>query len=351
MVSPYRNLPARQYWKSAASRAGLALSELYVPRNRLRPEDLIATAGSCFAQHISRFLLRAGCKVLDVEPPPFGLDGALARRFGYGLYSARYGNIYCARQLLQLIRESLGQIQPQNLAWERQGRWHDALRPSVEPEGLDSPDEVIAHRADHMRRLRGMFEAADVLIFTLGLTEAWVRSSDGLVFPSAPGTLAGCYSPEAHAFKNFDVGEVVADLVEIRRLLQGLSPGLRIILSVSPVPLAATASGRHVLVANAYSKAVLRAAAGEACRRFEDLDYFPAYEIIATPVLGRDAYQDDHRTVTPEGVARVMSVFLSAHGLDDSCADDRTDASDRLLPASEEDDVICEEALLGAFSP
>ena len=42
-----------------------------------------------------------------------------------------------------------------------------------------------------------------------------------------------------------------------------MNPKARLVLTVSPVPLAATASGSHVLPATIYSKSVLRAAAQE----------------------------------------------------------------------------------------
>jgi hypothetical protein len=53
-----------------------------------------------------------------------------------------------------------------------------------------------------------------------------------------------------------------------------------VILTVSPVPLAATFTGRDVLVANMYSKSVLRAVAEEIRARFDFVDYFPSYESV-----------------------------------------------------------------------
>ena len=62
------------------------------------------------------------------------------------MYSARYGNIYTVRQLLQLAQEVAGEWNPENYIWEKDGKFYDALRPAVEPEGLNSPEEVIEHR-------------------------------------------------------------------------------------------------------------------------------------------------------------------------------------------------------------
>ena len=62
-------------------------------------------------------------------------------------------------------------VDPADPVWERKGRFHDAQRPGVEPEGLDSPESVLAHRARHLAAVRQVFTGCDVFVFTLGLTE------------------------------------------------------------------------------------------------------------------------------------------------------------------------------------
>ena len=103
----------------------------------------IATAGSCFAQHISRHLKKNGYNVLDFEPAPPGLQNDMHQKYGFSMYSARYGNIYTVRQLLQLTLEAAGTSTPTNYIWEKNGRFFDALRPNIEPDGLDSLEELL----------------------------------------------------------------------------------------------------------------------------------------------------------------------------------------------------------------
>ncbi|WP_430232148.1 GSCFA domain-containing protein [Nitrosomonas communis] len=88
-----------------------------------------------------------------------------------------------------------------------------------------------------------------------------------------------------------------------------LNPGINILLTVSPVPLVATYENRHVLVSTTASKAILRAAADEAERIFDNVIYFPSYEIITSPANGGRYYADDLRDVTDNGVQHVMRVF------------------------------------------
>src|SRR5690348_8052899 len=146
MSSPYAELPPRSFWKTGVSlQAPETITGLWQPKFRIDRDSVVATAGSCFAQHIARYLRARGYGVLDVEPPPLGLSDANAKTFGYSIYSARYGNIYTARHFVQLLREAFEGHVPANLVWEKGGRFYDAMRPSVEPNGLASPELVLRH--------------------------------------------------------------------------------------------------------------------------------------------------------------------------------------------------------------
>jgi hypothetical protein len=186
----------------------------------------------------------------------------------------------------------------------------DPFRPGLRYHALDDREfELLT--AQHLRAVRQVFEQADVFIFTLGLTEAWTSSMDGAVFPACPGTVAGTFDPTRHAFQNFTVADVTADFDAFVGIVRALNPNIRIILTVSPVPLVATATTRHVLCASTYSKAVLRVAAEEACRRHPFVAYFPSYEIVAGPQAPASFLAPDRRTVTPEAIATVMAAFLT----------------------------------------
>lgn len=343
---PYRDLPDRAFWKSCRKADDFLLRDMYEPGFDLVPEDRIATVGSCFAQHISRFLRQSELNFHDVEPTPRGMPEEVARRFGYGLYSARYGNIYTPRQLLQLIDDAIHAEVRQSAIWERDGRWFDALRPGVEPLGLGSVEEVAMHRFDHLRHVRRMFESMDVLVITLGLTEAWHDRVTKRVFPTAPGVIAGEFDLQRHGFINFSVAEVRADMDSAIARLRDLAPNLRIILTVSPVPLTATASGQHVLQATHYSKAVLRAVAGELASEDPLIDYFPSFEIVSGLPFGRENFADNLRHVSADSVDRVMAIFFRAHGVTERVSED-TLPPEKAPPENEE---ICEEALLEAFA-
>ncbi len=354
-MSPYDGLPETAFWRTAVQNANPAeMDGIYVKKFSLQPDWGIATAGSCFAQHIARHLTAAGYKVLDFEPAPPGLRGSSAQQFGYQTYSARYGNIYTTRQFLQLIEEARGRLKPTDFVWTRDDRFFDAFRPGVEPEGLSSEQEVVAHRSHHLERVRRLFASMNVLIFTMGLTEAWEDQRTGLVYPTAPGTICGEFDPGRFVFKNFSFSEIYGDFLRIRRILQARNPTLRFLLTVSPVPLTATASGDHVLVATMRSKAILRAVAGQLVAEFDDVDYFPSFEIINNPAARSGFFLNNLRSVDLKGVEAVMRCFFAQHhpnsGAGTASPAEAPSHPVDAGPEGEAGDVVCEEMLLDAFA-
>lgn len=346
---PYRSLPGQAFWKFCRMSQNFASDLIYAPKFSITPPHRITTAGSCFAQNIGRYLRASNANLKDAEPAPMGLSAKNQHRFGYGLYSGRYGNIYSAKQLAQLIAEVISQQVRGDIIWQRGGRYFDALRPTVEPGGLSSPEEVLAQRQDHITRLYRLFKTTDVFIYTLGLTEYWIAQASGLAYPTCPGVVAGEYCAHKHALHNASYLEVQGELVDAFSGLKFLNPKMKLLLTVSPVPLTATACGGHVLSATTYSKSTLRAVAGDLAAKHEDIDYFPSYELITGAPFQGQFFEPNLRQVTQPGIDLVMSVFFGAHKElihTTPVTNDMTSTKTDLA----EDDTVCEDLLLDAFS-
>jgi hypothetical protein len=352
MTHPYQALPSRAFWRSAVAEADrLAFPDLYRPRLTLDHMTAVATAGSCFAQHIGKRLRQQGCRVLDAETAPSMMPDTVAAAFGYRLFSGRYGNIYTARQMRQLLEDvASGHVDARHV-WTKGDGFVDAFRPTVEPEGLATINEVLLHRAYHLERTSRMLLSTDLFIFTLGLTEGWIDRQTGRVYPLCPGVVAGRFDPAHHAFHNFRHAEVLEDLVAILALLRRFNPAMQLLLTVSPVPLTATIEDDHVLTVTSASKAILRAAADECVKTTEGTDYFPSYEIVTHPASGGPWFEPNLRSVSAAGVDRVMSIFLTAHGLETAGpSPDVASEPDDDEAESGEDALVCDELLLQAFS-
>ncbi|MEL6479422.1 MAG: GSCFA domain-containing protein [Pseudomonadota bacterium] len=303
--NPYRRLPPKHWWsRSVAAVAPEDIDPVGTPKFQIAPDDKVVTAGSCFAQHIGRRFQADGLNFHITEPVPEEL------RETSSVFSARYGNVYTAKQLLQLVERAYGRFQPVDDAWEEpDDRFRDPYRPTVTPDGFESREALAEARETHLAAVRRAVEEADVFVFTLGLTEAWVNRQDGAVYPIVPGASGGRYDPDFHVFRNFQIHEVTRDLTTALARIRDVNPGCRALITVSPVPLIATREKKHVLAATTYSKSVLRVAAEMVCRGNAQNDYFPSYEIITgAPTRGR-YFLEDLREVAPEGVDHVMRVL------------------------------------------
>ena len=342
---PYQDQPPRAFWKPTVSAHHLlAIPEWYTKKWSIG-KDRIATAGSCFAQHIGRHLRDSGFNFMDVEPAPPALRQERWLDYGYGMYSARYGNVYTSRQLVQLLKRALGEFVPEERAWAKDGGFVDPFRPTIEPLPMGSEDEVVALREAHLQAVARLFEQTDLFVFTLGLTESWLSKADGAAFPVCPGTHGGEFDTARYRFFNQPFPAVCADLEKFMARARSINPKMRFLLTVSPVPLVATATAQQVVVASSYSKSVLRAAAGHLEAKYPYVDYFPSYEIIASHAMRGAFYEPDMRSVVKPGVDHVMSHFFRQHAPPLQGRKVKAGAPE----AQDEEALVCDEELLAAF--
>jgi hypothetical protein len=355
-VHPYRSLADHCFWRRAI--AGVRASDVdpvVRAKFKIKRQDRIATAGSCFAQHIARHLSQNGFDYFVTETA-HPLVAHLVDDYNYGLFTARYGNIYTSRQLLQTINRAYGLFTPQDDAWPiGDGRVVDPYRPQIQPDGFSSLAELAQDRRQHFAAIRRAVEELDVFVFTLGLTEMWRYRADGAAYPLCPGVAGGTFDADEHEFVNLGVLDVVSDLTAAINIIISRNNKARFILTVSPVPLIATAEDRSVLVSTTYSKSVLRVAAEDVATRYENVAYFPSYEIITGNYTQGRYFADGLRDVTEEGVSHVMRLFMKHYADEQSDADSpprvehdlRQEDADRLrVELQEVVAVMCDEVML-----
>ena len=179
MQNPYDGRPDAAFWRRAVSRLDpLMVDPVGEPPFRIARITKVATAGSCFAQHIARTLVRDGYNYFVTEKAP---QTAEATDENYGVFSARYGNVYTPRQLLQLLQRAYGLFDPVDCVWTRGSAFLDPFRPYVQEGGFKSANGVEEDRRAHLAAARACFETCEVFIFTLGLTEPAFRLGRGRV--------------------------------------------------------------------------------------------------------------------------------------------------------------------------
>jgi hypothetical protein len=310
MRHPYEDLPGHHFWPRADTAEWPVIDGAPKFRFSLADDDF-ATAGSCFAQHFGRALIARGGRLhfAEARHPLIAEDAA----HGYGVFSARYGNLYTPRQFRECLDQAFARRPVvEDFAQREDGRWIDLLRPRAVPEGFGSQEEAAADRHYHLSRVKAMVETCRALVFTLGLTETWLNVAGGYSYGLCPGVAGGSFDPAVHRFHNLGFRECVADLDAVAALCRHANPTLRLLLTVSPVMLVATMEARGAIQSSVASKGILRAAADDCVRRFDHVDYFPSFEIITHPLARGRFYAADGREVTQEGVAAVMDVFFNS---------------------------------------
>lgn len=125
---------------------------------------------------------------------------------------------------------------------------------------------------------RQRLSACSHLVLTVGVAPAFFDVDSGdFVFARRYGDLL---REKKITMKTTTVAENSANLREIFQLLHHLAPHARKTVTVSPVPLAATAELASVVVADCISKSTLRAAVHEVLSDYNEVLYFPAFEIV-----------------------------------------------------------------------
>ena len=331
---PYSNLSDTQFWSTGvkspvSDQALLAIDPLIKSLSKC---DAVVSGGSCFAQYIGKELTSRDFNYLRSE-----LSDERVESFGLG-------NIYTIAQLRQWLEFSLDQREwSDECAYEENGQWFDYLIPHRDP--ATSIDKLYEHRQAVKDELLNHISTAKVLIFTIGLTEAW-KNSFGDVYPICPGTLIGEFDKSRHIFHNYTFEEIKADLEVVETLLTNINPDIRLVFTVSPVPLTATATNEHVLLATTYSKSVIRAAIGQHCLQSKHSSYFPSYELISHHTEEDWRFSKNLRSVSESGVRYVMDHAFASNEAQRN-AEVNADLSSAQL---ENQEAVCEEELLDSYS-
>ncbi|GBD48708.1 GSCFA domain-containing protein [Methylopila sp. Yamaguchi] len=241
-------------------------------------DTTIVAFGSCFANNISNYLNNIGYNVATKKD-----NVAYISRMGDGMV-----NTYAIRQQFEWAWNN---VVPKADLW----RGYDA-----EEFGYDETVRL---------RTAELFDAAEVFIITLGLSEVWYDEPTGEVFWRA--VPKDKYDPERHKFRVAGFSESLENLKAIYELIRERKPEAAIVFTVSPIPLAATFRPISCIVANSESKAILRAALGELLRDKQPTDdklfYFPSYEIVTEAF--HHQFGGDRRHVFPHVLDLNMKAF------------------------------------------
>jgi hypothetical protein len=243
----------------------------------LSSQAKVVTLGSCFAQNVANVLKGYGVS---------------ANTLGIGeLINSTFAN----RALLEW---AIGEENP-----------------SHEPSVINVLKSFVGKSPD---KFITMIKQADILIFTLGVAPAFFDKETGLFHLASPNEGAA-HLLKTKEFRTTTVDENVQNLDYIVSALRKLNPELKIIFTVSPVPLFASFEYESAIQADCISKSTLRLAIDTLIKKSaSDIIYWPAFEVVRW--LG--AYipnmygQEDgtSRHVSEHAISAIIKAFIKKFG-------------------------------------
>jgi hypothetical protein len=267
--------------------------------------------GSCFAREIEAALIRQGGNVVSVDES-IQIDEF---RDGDGKIRNGFFHRFTPRSIWQEFMWCFDQLDN----WETESliTGHgDNNRTDLNywrVKGENNSLKAVLTRRKIAKELVRTAAKANIIILTLGLVEAWFHKPSGLY--------ANCIDPKALARHSdefelhlLDLPDTVQCLEEIYTLLHDKheTGNFRLIITVSPVPLLSTFTTEDVVIANATSKAILRASAAEFVSRHKDTDYFPSYEMVSYSAREL-AWRPDQIHVNSDMVSHIVSTFCKTY--------------------------------------
>ncbi len=270
----------------------------------------IYAVGSCFARNVELSLEERGFNVASLPQP----DSPLSQVAGGRSLFNKYAPHAIEQELSWALHPDV--THPGDLAFLRL-KEDEYLDPHFGGSHIVPLPELQALRAAYNTHIQGI-KQCPVLIITLGLVECWYDKELDLYLNLAPPHAAIAAYPGRFEFRVLDYAEVLESLERSYGLLQRFGhPELKLLVTVSPVPLARTFRDDDVLQASCYSKSVLRAAVEVFRLNKENVAYFPSYEIVTLADRAVAWGNADYRHVNPNMVARVMQAALSPYVGDD----------------------------------
>ena len=243
-------------------------------------KDSIMGIGSCFVDNIGARLAELQFTTLL---NPFGII---------------YNPISIFENIEMLLSDNL--ISETDLH-EHNGLWHSWQHHSK----FSQPDKNITllNLNESLSKARSFFKKSNKLIITLGTTHVYLEKKAGNI-------VANCHKvpPQYFDKKMLTVDEIVESFNNISNKLYAQNIENEIIITISPV--------RHIrdgIIENQKSKAVLLVAVDEICKKFKNVHYFPAYELVMDDLRDYRFYEADMIHPNSQAIDYIWEFFMDTY--------------------------------------
>jgi hypothetical protein len=261
----------------------------------------VFTIGSCFARNIEEALVDLGCGV-QVPTLSFSVPKSEWAERKNGLL-----NEYNAGAISQRILWALEDREaPERTIVD--GAHGEGFADLLLPGNIGVPYARAVERRREIFEVYKWLKTADLVIITLGLIEAWYDQETECFLNQMPSHRVAMADPNRYVFKRLDVLDAYPLLEKALRGLETL--GIKVLITLSPVPIGTTFGPIDCVTANEFSKSVLRVCA-ERLAQIKGVDYFPSYEIVRSG--GLSSYVEDNIHVKNEVVHTITKYMVDVY--------------------------------------
>ena len=266
----------------------------------------VCAMGSCFADEMGWWLRSKGVNVGD---------HAEVDELQHLLY--RWGTFFNPKNLsdcLDRVINDAWEVEDRHFAYiDKEDSFYNLfMKIRGNSNDLDLVKNKLIEVEDYWR---SWLEESDVIIITLGLIEAWIDKDNGKAWQAFVGNVISRKSYNDLA--DFHVLSYEESLSEVKKsidLVSNYGKNKQIIVTLSPIPLEFTFRDEDIITANRVSKSTLRVVAEQVSQDYENVYYFPSYEIVMDCV-GPKAFKEDLRHVRPEVFSEIIAPsFLESFG-------------------------------------
>ncbi|AWW31785.1 GSCFA family protein [Echinicola strongylocentroti] len=240
----------------------------------------IVTLGSCFSNVMGQKLSERKFNVLN---NPFG-------------------TLFNPISLLQLIDTTLTNAPfPEELFLKHDGRHlHFSCHSSM---AASSKESLLQLLSTTTKKTKEALSSASLLIITLGTAYIHEHNPSGKI-------VANCHKQPAKEFSKrmLSIDEITQAFATTYQHLNKVNANLNILLTVSPV--------RHTkdgIPENQLSKSTLRVACGQIAESYDNINYFPSYEIMMDELRDYRFYKDDLIHPSAQAEDYIWERFAKSH--------------------------------------
>ena len=249
-----------------------------IPKQKtINYQQRILLLGSCFSENI-------GQKLIDYHLP------CLSNPFGI-LYNPLSIASAVQRLIAQkpFVEEELFEHHRLYHSWAHHGSFSTA-----------SKEETLAKINTRYQEAANQLKQSDVLLITFG--SSWVYEYHGVA-------VANCHKVAETEFtrRRLTVAEIVNTYTKLIQQLSEKNPHLQVIFSVSPIRYM-----RQGASENQTNKAILLLAIEELTEQFENVAYFPAYEIVLDELRDYRFFAEDMIHPSKVAIDYIWERFVDA---------------------------------------